>query len=105
MKGKTEISNNPIMNNKKYNGWNNYETWVTALWIDNDYGTYQYRCELVEQVKNEHSEELCYLASVLKDWIESQNPLADNADLFTDLLNSALSEIDWQEIAENFLAE
>ena len=96
------------MNNKKYNGWNNYETWVTALWIDNDYDSYQYRCELVEQVRKEHSEkdkrENC-LASTLKDWIESQNPLADNADLFTDLLNSALAEIDWQEIAENFLAE
>lgn len=96
------------MNNKKYNGWNNYQTWVTALWIDNDYGSYQYRCELVKQVRNEHSEEsdraYC-LASTLKGWIESQNPLAENADLFTDLLNAALAEIDWQEIAENFLAE
>ena len=96
------------MNDKKYNGWNNYETWATALWIDNDYGSYQYRCELVEQVKKEHEEkenrENC-LASNLKDWIESQNPIADSANLFTDLLNSALSEVDWQEIAENFLAE
>jgi hypothetical protein len=96
------------MKNQEYNGWKNYQTWVTALWIDNDYGTYQYRCELVEQVKAEHEDESerenC-LASVLKDWIEQQNPLAANADLFTDLLNSALSEIDWHEIAENFLAE
>ena len=82
--------------------------WVTALWIDNDYGTYQHRCALAEEVKNKHEEESdranC-LASNLKDWIEEQNPLADNADLFTDLLNSALSQIDWHEIAENFLAE
>lgn len=96
------------MNNKKYNGWNNYETCATALWIDNDYDSYLYRCELVEQVKEEHEDqekqEDC-LASSLKDWIESQNPLAESASLFTDLLNSALSEIDWQEIAENFLAE
>ena len=96
------------MNNRKYNGWNNYETWLAALWIDNEYSSYQYRCELVEQVKEEHGEkddrEYC-LASTLKDWIEEQNPLADSASLFTDLLNSALSEVDWQEIAENFLAE
>ena len=96
------------MNDKKYNGWNNYQTWLTALWIDNDYSSYQYRCELVEQVKQEHEDENkrenC-LSSNLKDWIESQNPLVDSASLFTDLLNSALSEIDWQEIAENFLAE
>ena len=96
------------MENQKYNGWNNYQTWVTALWIDNDYGSYQYRCELVEQVKEEHEDEEeqenC-LASSLKNWIEEQNPLADDASVFADLLNSALSEIDWQEIAENFLAE
>ena len=96
------------MNDNKYNGWNNYETWLTALWIDNDYSSYQYRCELVEQVKQEHEEEdereNC-LASNLKDWIEEQNPLAESASLFTDLLKSALSEVDWQEIAENFLAE
>ena len=96
------------MNQKNYNGCKNYETWVTALWIDNDYGSYQYRCELVEQVKEEHEDENkrenC-LASSLKDWIEEQNPLADDASVFADLLNSALSEIDWHEIAENFLSE
>ena len=96
------------MNNQKYNGWNNYQTWVTALWIDNVYGSYQYRCELVEQVKEEHEDEEeqenC-LASSLKNWIEEQNPLADDASVFADLLNSALSKIDWNEIAENFLAE
>lgn len=96
------------MKDNKYNGWNNYETWLTALWIDNDYSSYQYRCELAEQVKEEHKEkdeqESC-LASNLKDWIELQNPLAESASLFSDLLNSALSEVDWREIAENFLTE
>lgn len=96
------------MNNKTYNGWKNYQTWVTALWIDNDYGSYQYRCELVEQVREEHEEEEdrenC-LASSLKDWIEAQNPIVEDASVFVDLLNSALSEVDWHEIAENFLSQ
>ena len=96
------------MKTKKYNGWNSYETWLTALWIDNEYSSYQYRCELVEQVKEEHEDEdereNC-LAANLKDWIEKQNPLIESVNLFSDLLNSALSEVDWQEIAENFLAE
>lgn len=96
------------MNNRKYNGWNNYETWAVALWIDNEYSSYLHRCKLVEQVKEEHEEkdeQECCLASSLKDWIEEQNPLTESASLFTDLLNSALSEVDWQEIAENFLAK
>ena len=45
------------MENQKYNGWNNYETWVTALWIDNDYNSYLYRCELIERVRKKHEEE------------------------------------------------
>lgn len=61
------------MEDKKYNGWNTYETWLTALWIDNDYSSYQYCCELVEQVKAEHEDnhkrENC-LASNIKNWIE-----------------------------------
>jgi hypothetical protein len=111
------------MEDKKYNGWNTYETWLTALWaarfgyesshpkaaaIDNDYSSYQYCCELVEQVKAEHEDnhkrENC-LALNIKNWIEEQNPITESSSLFTDLINSALSEVDWQEIAENFLAE
>lgn len=88
------------MENQKHNGWNNYETWLTALWIDNEW--------LVEQVKEEHQDqderENC-LAVSLKDWIEEQNPLAESASLFADLINSALSKVDWHEIAENFLTE
>lgn len=96
------------MKNQNYNGWTNYETWLTALWIDNDYGTYSYRCDLVKKIKEECLDEKNRqhkLAASLKDWIEEQNPLIENANLFSDLLNSALSEIDWNDIAESFLIE
>ena len=95
------------MNDNTYNGWKNYTTWVTALWIDNDYESYQHRCELAEQVKANHEdldERIYCLAANIKDWIEELNPYQE-ADLFADLLNSALSEVDWHEIAENVLSE
>jgi len=60
--------------------------------------------ERKEEHENEQKRQNC-LASNLKDWIESQNPITESASVFVDLLNSALSQIDWQEIAENFLAE
>jgi hypothetical protein len=96
------------MNNNKYNGWTNYETWATASWIENEQSSYNHSHFLAELVKEEHHEQsdrVGCLATKLKDWIEELNPLADQADLFCDLLNAAISEVDWHEIAENFLSE
>jgi hypothetical protein len=96
------------MKNDNYNGWTNYETWAAALWIDNDQSSYNYRNELAEQAKKNHRrkrDRINCLATSLKDWIEELNPLIDQANLFCDLLNAALSEVDWHEIAENFLTE
>jgi hypothetical protein len=31
---------------QRYNGWTNYETWVTALWLDNDQATQEYWQEI-----------------------------------------------------------
>ncbi|PSB00500.1 DUF7249 family protein [Merismopedia glauca] len=94
--------------NNNYNGWMNYETWVTALWIDNDQSSYYYSHELTKLAQEEHSQKqdrISYLATLLKDWIQEMNPLADDANLFSDLLNAALSEVNWGEIAENFLTD
>ena len=40
-----------------------------------------------------------------RSWIEEMNPIADQSSLFTDLLGSALGEVDWYEIAENGLED
>ena len=86
----------------KYNGWNNYETWLVALWINNDQGTQETVLDMARNCQNNEHERYD-LSHQLKEWIEEQNPLNDNADLFSDLLNAALSEVDWYEIAESFL--
>ncbi|MAF43079.1 MAG: hypothetical protein CMI54_02765 [Parcubacteria group bacterium] len=45
------------------------------------------------------------LADTIKEFIEDTNPLLNTASMYTDLLNAALSEVDWNEIAENILAD
>jgi hypothetical protein len=92
------------MDEKGYNGWKNYETWLVALWINNDQGTQEIALDMARQYKGMEHENY-ELSHALKDWIEEQNPLSDNADLFTDLLNAALSEVDWYEIAESFFED
>lgn|SRR4030067_2655307 len=104
------------MCNKEYNGYTNYETWCVNLWIDNDQGLYYQVQEMTQQIYDEAEESNDYniyiskdnnalrqLEDQLKDFIEEMNPLTDTADMFSDLLNSALSEVDWREIAENWL--
>ena len=92
-----------------YNGWKNYETWNVALWIDNEQGSYSQRCEMAQEAYNDADGDMDdatrNLADSLKDWIEEMNPLASEASLFSDLLGAALSEVDWWEIAENFLED
>lgn len=111
------------MSDTGYNGWKNYETWVIALWLDNDYGTYTLMRGLAmqsveeilaEQESNyqlpENRQNLIDKASYkmsdnIKEHIESNNPLAAEASVYTDLLGAAISQADFVEIAQHYLEE
>ena len=66
---------------QEYNGWTNYETWNVALWLDNDYESYQ----LAKTCKN------------FREYRKAKNlrgePLTgDHISLFDDKLN--IKELD-----------
>jgi hypothetical protein len=91
-------------NDQEYNGWKNYETWNVALWINNDQGLQETVRDMAREcVDNEHAN--YDLSHAIKDLIEEMNPLNDTADLFTDILNAALSEVDWDDLAESFFKD
>lgn len=101
------------MNVKPYNGYTNYETWLVDLWIGNDEGSQSYWQDQAEEVWKEaeaseystrEQEATRTLAEAMKDEIEGMNPLTGSG-MFDDLLGAALSEVDWDDIAENFVAE
>jgi hypothetical protein len=97
-----------------YNGWSNYETWVVNLWPGNDEDSYNtcrslaLRCveeSVADKVFSRKERARYQLANELKELIEDRNPLASEANVYADLLNDSLGEVNWQEIANSFLEE
>lgn len=95
-----------------YNGWTNYETWNVALWIDNEQGSYNHWREQARHcykwasdrgtglTKKEQA--VIDLAQLLKDAVNEDAPDL-GASMYADLLNAALSEVNWQEIAGHWV--
>lgn len=101
----------------KYNGWTNYETWAVNLWIDNDQGSDRYWRECAAEAWAAadgddrpsywtRSEAALYaLSDRIKRETEEGSPLANESSLYADLMTAALSEVDWQEIADGLLED
>jgi hypothetical protein len=107
---------NNIMNEKNYNGWTNYETWLVKLWIDNDEGSQGYWQERAQAAYNEaessetftRTEEAALaLDDELKAWHEeiAEGSGVPTSGFIADLFNSAMSEVNWYEIAASLIED
>jgi hypothetical protein len=100
------------MSDNTYNGWMNYETWAVKLWMDNEESSQAYWREVTREVielnkvAGTPGDTRYALADCLRDAHEEDAADAlgrANATVFTDLLNAALSEVNWHEIAQSLL--
>ncbi len=83
-----------------YNGWPSYETWLVFTWLTNDPVTYEDCVSLARSADDAHD-----AADALKGYVEEQSPLVEEASLYTDLVNAALSRVDWVALARHFLSD
>ncbi len=97
------------MNTHTYNGWTNYETWAVNLWITNDEEAYNYWLSRAHEIEAEveptqvltKEQSVCYeLATALEG--EHKDGMPQIEGVYVDLLNAALSEINWLELATKF---
>jgi len=77
----------------KYNGYTNYETWIVALHIDNNKILTSEISEAYEYDRDPYEFQVN-----IKSIITHHAKIKDN-DLASGLLNAALSEVNWSEIA------
>lgn len=106
--------------NEGYNGWTNYETWCVSLWIDNEEPSYRRWREAAQECYDEardtpsanarltgrepftHEERATLaLERLLKSEFEEAAPVLDG--FWADMLNAAMSEVNWHEIAEHMI--
>ena len=111
------------MNKVEYNGWTNYETWLLNLHMTNEQGGTDFVMEFIDDWKEEtsyiagtiHRRELVPIARFLQDRYEEDATSVLSHDLtcrtfdmnllWKDLINSALSEVNWMEIARHRVEE
>lgn len=99
------------------NGWTNWETWITSLWLDNDQCLYAALRDMAESAFDRALSPdagLSAAADVLKDWYDNEVDILLNkgisgkpvdAGLFMDILNAHSREVAWYEIAQHMLEE
>lgn len=85
------------MKNETYNGWCNRETWLVPLWWN--------ECPIESIEADTKEEAIEFLAEQLEslfDELMAEHSIPANG-LLMDLLQGAISRIDWREIAEHWI--
>lgn len=93
---------------RKVNGWTNYETWAVNLWLDNDVQQYQKMQKVAQTDLAFFEGDREAAAFSFMTWLQKE--IEDKAPthlkgVYQDLLNGALSTINYFEIAANWMAD
>jgi hypothetical protein len=90
----------------EYNGFKNKATWLVSLWLNNTESTATYW----SNVAREQARRYDFMAATqnVADRLEDcfQGMAADtlvSCPMFTDILQSALADVDWDHIAQNLV--
>lgn len=100
------------MTKKEYNGWYNYETWAVKLWMDEDSEYFTENAQAIYDAAKP-SRSFTKLEQATLDLAESYKQHHEESvehtlngmqsGFIVDLLNAAMSEINWHEIAASIL--
>lgn len=82
-----------MSDDKQYNGWTNYETWLINLWLTNDELVYNDLMEIIQELSFDDS------IAELKFRVMEDIDLSE-ITLRSGLLAAATRNVNWQQIIE-----
>lgn len=96
-----------------YNGYKNYPTWVTNLWLSNEQSSYNYWTDRAKEIfetakkvvprEDVHRRAVRILADELEGCHKAGMP--ETSGVYCDLLTWALNQVDWFQVAENLIED
>ena len=98
--------------NETHQGYKNYETFVVCNWLDNDQELLYESAQRAREAAESGEIPDAAAATALREWIEAEKLTEDRETEVWDvldgpagsLLNAALGEVDWLEVAQTRLA-
>ena len=92
----------------KYNGYDNYQTWATSLWLDNEPYTNEWLYNLANSSGNNDDRDcITDRTYQLEDFAKEVffNAYTENADasLHMDLLQHAIGAVNWRQILRSHM--
>jgi len=93
------------MNHQEYNGWYNYETWLFDIHFSPDDFKEEIE-ELRREIPNGSIRQRILLSEHLSNWFDEYiDGQIKESGFLTALLNSAASEVNFDDIAETWLSK
>lgn len=83
----------------EYQGWTNRETWLAALWVNNEQWAHE---EALTIARTHPDSSDLWLGETI--WSEVVEPLIgnDKGGFLADLVNAFADRVDWREIGASF---
>lgn len=83
------------MERREYNGWTNYETWLVNMWFG----------DVFADMQNEGEDTSAdSLEAFVLEMLDSDGQLPETG-FAADIMNAALREVDWDDLASHYEAE
>jgi hypothetical protein len=105
-----KIMKEDIYGDEGHEGWKNQATWGAALIIDNDQSLQEEVLSIAKesmQVQGDDMDKVIDFEDKIRDFVENiiEDETTKVGEMGSQLMNIALGQIDWREMAEHFMGK